>query len=258
MVKAPGRRRAADGCAATIPAGSGRSVVVRPHPRRRGRAVHPHHRRVRAARRRVLGGQRRARRRRPRPRRPRAGRPGGARPDAARASTGSRSAGGSAPSANVPIIMLSARGEELDKVLGLELGADDYVTKPFSPRELVSRVKANLRRARARARPLGAAARRRPRDRLGLADRAPRRRGPGAHLLRVRDPPQAGELAAPRLHARGADEPPLEGHLLRGPAQRRRPRAPPAPEGGARPVGPGADPHRARRGLRLRRGGRRG
>ena len=45
--------------------------------------------------------------------------------------------------------MLSARGEELDKVLGLELGADDYVTKPFSPRELVSRVKAKLRRARA-------------------------------------------------------------------------------------------------------------
>ncbi len=49
---------------------------------------------------------------------------------------------------NLPIIMLSARGEELDKVLGLELGADDYVTKPFSPRELVSRVKANLRRGR--------------------------------------------------------------------------------------------------------------
>jgi len=49
---------------------------------------------------------------------------------------------------NTPIIILSAKGEELDKVLGLELGADDYVTKPFSPRELVSRVKANLRRAR--------------------------------------------------------------------------------------------------------------
>lgn len=48
----------------------------------------------------------------------------------------------------VPIIILSARSEELDKVLGLELGADDYVTKPFSPRELVSRVRANLRRAR--------------------------------------------------------------------------------------------------------------
>ncbi|HWH13831.1 MAG TPA: response regulator transcription factor [Miltoncostaeaceae bacterium] len=50
---------------------------------------------------------------------------------------------------DLPIIILSARGEELDKVLGLELGADDYVTKPFSPRELVSRVRANLRRARA-------------------------------------------------------------------------------------------------------------
>ncbi|AQS58326.1 response regulator [Desulforamulus ferrireducens] len=47
---------------------------------------------------------------------------------------------------NIPIIMLSARGEELDKVLGLELGADDYITKPFSPRELVARVKARLRR----------------------------------------------------------------------------------------------------------------
>lgn len=47
---------------------------------------------------------------------------------------------------NVPIIMLTARDDELDKVLGLELGADDYLTKPFSPRELVARVKAILRR----------------------------------------------------------------------------------------------------------------
>ena len=46
----------------------------------------------------------------------------------------------------VPVIMLTAKGEEDDKVRGLELGADDYVTKPFSPRELVSRVKAVLRR----------------------------------------------------------------------------------------------------------------
>jgi DNA-binding response OmpR family regulator len=51
---------------------------------------------------------------------------------------------------NVPIIILSAQGEEADKVLGLELGADDYVTKPFSPRELVVRIKAVLRRAGAR------------------------------------------------------------------------------------------------------------
>ncbi|MBE3519172.1 MAG: response regulator transcription factor [Firmicutes bacterium] len=48
---------------------------------------------------------------------------------------------------NTPVIMLTARGEEVDRVLGLELGADDYVVKPFSPRELVSRVKAILRRA---------------------------------------------------------------------------------------------------------------
>jgi two-component system phosphate regulon response regulator PhoB/two-component system alkaline phosphatase synthesis response regulator PhoP len=48
--------------------------------------------------------------------------------------------------ASVPIIMLTAKGEETDKVLGLELGADDYVTKPFSPKELVARVKAVLRR----------------------------------------------------------------------------------------------------------------
>ena len=50
---------------------------------------------------------------------------------------------------NVPIIMLTARGEELDKVLGLELGADDYITKPFSIREFRSRVRALLRRASA-------------------------------------------------------------------------------------------------------------
>lgn len=48
----------------------------------------------------------------------------------------------------VPIIMLTAREDEASRVTGLEMGADDYVTKPFSPRELVSRVKANLRRAR--------------------------------------------------------------------------------------------------------------
>jgi len=50
--------------------------------------------------------------------------------------------------ANVPIIMLTARGEEADRVRGLETGADDYVTKPFSPRELVARVGAVLRRVR--------------------------------------------------------------------------------------------------------------
>jgi len=50
-------------------------------------------------------------------------------------------------SMNVPIIMLTAKDGEIDKILGLELGADDYITKPFSVRELVARVKANLRKA---------------------------------------------------------------------------------------------------------------
>ena len=54
---------------------------------------------------------------------------------------------------NTPIIMLTARAEEVDKVLGLEFGADDYVTKPFGVRELMARVKANLRKAAFRAEP---------------------------------------------------------------------------------------------------------
>ena len=49
---------------------------------------------------------------------------------------------------SLPIVMLTARGDEVDRVLGLELGADDYVVKPFSPRELVARIRAVLRRAR--------------------------------------------------------------------------------------------------------------
>jgi DNA-binding response OmpR family regulator len=54
---------------------------------------------------------------------------------------------------NLPVIMLTARDDELDKLLGLELGADDYLTKPFSPRELVARVRAVLRRVDAAAAP---------------------------------------------------------------------------------------------------------
>ena len=48
--------------------------------------------------------------------------------------------------ANIPVIMITAKGEEVDKILGLELGADDYITKPFSIRELIARVKALIRR----------------------------------------------------------------------------------------------------------------
>lgn len=50
---------------------------------------------------------------------------------------------------NIPIVMLTARDTEIDKILGLELGADDYVTKPFSIRELIARIKANLRKVEA-------------------------------------------------------------------------------------------------------------
>ena len=53
---------------------------------------------------------------------------------------------------NIPIIMLTAKGDEFDKVLGLEIGADDYMTKPFSPREVTARIKAVLRRSEAKDR----------------------------------------------------------------------------------------------------------
>lgn len=55
-----------------------------------------------------------------------------------------------AQTASLPIIMLTAKGEEVDRVLGLEMGADDYITKPFSPRELVARINAVIRRAKER------------------------------------------------------------------------------------------------------------
>jgi two-component system alkaline phosphatase synthesis response regulator PhoP len=56
---------------------------------------------------------------------------------------------------DVPIVMLTARDEDIDKIVGLELGADDYLTKPFNPRELVARIKAILRRTEAPERPEG-------------------------------------------------------------------------------------------------------
>ncbi len=54
---------------------------------------------------------------------------------------------------NLPILMLTARDDDIDKIVGLEMGADDYLTKPFNPRELVARVRAILRRATATAGP---------------------------------------------------------------------------------------------------------
>ena len=58
----------------------------------------------------------------------------------------------------VPIIMLTARGEVMDRIVGLELGADDYLPKPFEPRELVARIQAVLRRGAAGRRPTRACA----------------------------------------------------------------------------------------------------
>ena len=84
----------------------------------------------------------------------------------------------------LPILFLTARDGEIDRVLGLELGADDYVTKPFSPREVVARVKAILRRGEAAAAEprLGGRGRRRHRGRPGPP------RGPGGRPSRSRWP----------------------------------------------------------------------
>jgi DNA-binding response OmpR family regulator len=90
---------------------------------------------------------------------------------------------------NVPIVMLTARGDETDRVSGLELGADDYVVKPFSPKELVARVRAVLRRASAA-------------------------RAPGPEVIRVGDV----ELDVPRMRVRVRGKPvdvtPTEFELL--------------------------------------------
>lgn len=98
---------------------------------------------------------------------------------------------------DVPIIMVTAKDSEADKVTGLELGADDYVTKPFSVRELVSRVRAHLRRAS-----MGAAA---PGD---ILDGGPVHLDVGRHEVLVRDepvpfPPKEFELLEALLRRKG-------------------------------------------------------
>jgi two-component system response regulator CpxR len=66
----------------------------------------------------------------------------------------------------IPVLMLTARGDEVDRIVGLELGADDYLSKPFNPRELVARIRAVLRRTQADARAMGD----RPMERLSVDD----------------------------------------------------------------------------------------
>ena len=118
-----------------------------PRPGRRGRGVLLRRAVLHAAQGGLRGRGRRDRARRAGGVRPRRRRPRAARPDAARACPGTevcRAAAADAP--HVPVIMLTAKDGEVDKVVGLELGADDYVTKPYSPRELVARIRAVLRR----------------------------------------------------------------------------------------------------------------
>ena len=103
---------------------------------------------------------------------------------------------------NLPVIMLTARDDELDKLLGLELGADDYLTKPFSPRELVARVRAVLRRVDAGSRPaedvlrVGDLTLDVPRMRAQLGDRTIELTATEFALLA-----DAGASAGPDLHA---------------------------------------------------------
>ena len=133
--------------------------------------------------------------------------------------------------------MLTARGEEADRIVGLELGADDYVTKPFSPRELAARVRTVLRRSDRAGGPPSALALRRPRARRRRRARCDEDgRAAAADGEGVRPALLPRVAPAPGLLARPADEPRLG---LRGRARHRhrhRPRPPPAREDRARPV----------------------
>ena len=159
----------------------------------------------------------------------------------------------------VPIIMLTAKSEEIDKVLGLELGADDYITKPFSMREFRSRVKAALRRS-------GMARTdtddERPIDVRGLridpGKRTVARDGEvvADHLRRVRDPARAGPLARARVHARHAARARVGRLGVPRPAHDRRAHPPSAGEDRGGSEGAGVPVHGARRRIPLpRRGG---
>ena len=123
---------------------------------------------------------------------------------------------------NLPVIFLTARGDEVDRVLGLELGADDYLTKPFSPAELVARVKAVLRRVdgappgRDRAGRAGDDRRRSPRD-------PHRRRAGRLHHQGVRPAPLPRRASRPRAQPPADPRRRVGLRLVRRRAHRRRP-----------------------------------
>jgi two-component system, OmpR family, response regulator ResD len=87
-------------------------------------------------------------------------------------------------SSSTPVIMLTARGEETDRIVGLELGADDYVTKPFSPREVVARARAVLRRTSRDARPAASGSTVAGQIAIDLDRREVKRAGRPVHLTR--------------------------------------------------------------------------
>src|SRR3954449_4156399 len=176
----------------------------------------------------------------------------------------------------VPIIMLTAKDDEIDKVLGLEMGADDYITKPFSVREFRSRVRAALRRAEmigsrpggeepiaaggleVRFEGGGGAARRRGAHRGGRAEdrfRAARGDDPAkagrAHLRGVRDPRRAGAISGASADAGDAPRAGLGRFRLPRSADRGRPHPPSPREARAGSAIPGIPLHRARRRIPL-------
>ena len=153
----------------------------------------------------------------------------------------------------IPIVMLTARDDELDKVVGLELGADDYLTKPFSPRELVARVRAVLRRTEAgpAAKRPGPCRRRRP-GRAPDAGRGgrPRRR---TDRYRIRPAAHARRQPGPDLHPLPAPRRDPRGRLRVLRARDRLAHQEPAPEARAGSTGAALRPDRLRRGLSIRR-----
>src|SRR5437870_8322495 len=159
----------------------------------------------------------------------------------------------------VPVIMLTARASEVDRVLGLELGADDYITKPFSPRELVARVRAVLRPQYGH--PRAGAAR-------GLLVRAADDglRHLRSHHRRPGDAPLAARLRAPqvlrppspaRLRAHAAPGPRVGSGHARPAAHGRRAHRPAAQADRTRRFGAAGHPHGARRRLHVRSRGAR-
>ena len=154
----------------------------------------------------------------------------------------------------VPIVMLTAKDSELDKVVGLELGADDYVTKPFSLRELTARIRALFRRSEAAVATGAAPHDRRPRPSPG----GPRRPSPPARRRRPADQAEGVRAARvphpqprPGLHPRPAAREGLGLRLRRRDPDGRRPRPLAAQPDRGGPGPAGVHPHGPRRGLRL-------